>query len=353
MKKIVLTGGGTAGHVTPNIALFPLLKDLEYNVSYIGSYDGMEKKLLHDFPIPYYGISTGKFRRYFDIKNFTDPFRVIKGYFEAKKLLKEIKPDLLFSKGGFVTVPVVRAAAALKIPCIIHESDMTPGLANRICIPVAKKVCCNFPETLQFIPGNKAVLTGTPIRQELFLGDKEEGFRFCGLKEDKPVILIMGGSLGAASVNQIVRSALPKLLSDFYIVHLCGKGKKDISLVNTNGYLQYEYITDELKDLLAIADLVISRAGANAICELLALQKPNLLIPLTSKSSRGDQLLNARSFESQGYSIVLEEDSLSIERFVSEIHQLYRNRNHFIEVMKNSTQTDSASIILSLIQDLS
>ncbi len=353
MKKIVLTGGGTAGHVTPNIALFPLLKDLEYNVSYIGSYDGMEKKLLHDFPIPYYGISTGKFRRYFDIKNFTDPFRVIKGYFEAKKLLKEIKPDLLFSKGGFVTVPVVRAAAALKIPCIIHESDMTPGLANRICIPVAKKVCCNFPETLQFIPGNKAVLTGTPIRQELFLGDKEEGFRFCGLKEDKPVILIMGGSLGAASVNQIVRSALPELLSDFYIVHLCGKGKKDISLVNTNGYLQYEYITDELKDLLAIADLVISRAGANAICELLALQKPNLLIPLTSKSSRGDQLLNARSFESQGYSIVLEEDSLSIERFVSEIHQLYRNRNHFIEVMKNSTQTDSASIILSLIQDLS
>ena len=353
MKKIVLTGGGTAGHVTPNIALFPLLKDLEYNVSYIGSYDGMEKKLLHDFPIPYYGISTGKFRRYFDIKNFTDPFRVIKGYFEAKKILKEIKPDLLFSKGGFVTVPVVRAAAALKIPCIIHESDMTPGLANRICIPVAKKVCCNFPETLQFIPGNKAVLTGTPIRQELFLGDKEEGFRFCGLKEDKPVILIMGGSLGAASVNQIVRSALPELLSDFYIVHLCGKGKKDISLVNTNGYLQYEYITDELKDLLAIADLVISRAGANAICELLALQKPNLLIPLTSKSSRGDQLLNARSFESQGYSIVLEEDSLSIERFVSEIHQLYRNRNHFIEVMKNSTQTDSASIILSLIQDLS
>ena len=353
MKKIVLTGGGTAGHVTPNIALFPLLKDLEYNVSYIGSYDGMEKKLLHDFPIPYYGISTGKFRRYFDIKNFTDPFRVIKGYFEAKKLLKEIKPDLLFSKGGFVTVPVVRAAAALKIPCIIHESDMTPGLANRICIPVAKKVCCNFPETLQFIPGNKAVLTGTPIRQELFLGDKEEGFRFCGLKEDKPVILIMGGSLGAASVNQIVRSALPELLSDFYIVHLCGKGKKDISLVNTNGYLQYEYITDELKDLLAIADLVISRAGANAICELLALQKPNLLIPLTSKSSRGDQLLNARSFESQGYSIVLEEDSLSIERFVSEIHQLYRNRNHFKEVMKNSTQTDSASIILSLIQDLS
>ncbi|MDD2968565.1 MAG: undecaprenyldiphospho-muramoylpentapeptide beta-N-acetylglucosaminyltransferase [Lachnospiraceae bacterium] len=353
MKKIVLTGGGTAGHVTPNIALFPLLKDLDYDVSYIGSYDGMERKLLQDFSIPYYGISTGKFRRYFDLKNFTDPFRVIKGYFEAKEILKKIKPDVLFSKGGFVTVPVVRAAASLHIPCIIHESDMTPGLANRMCIPVAEKVCCNFPETLQFIPGNKAILTGTPIRRELFLGDKEEGFRFCGLKNDKPVIVVIGGSLGSAAVNQMIRTALPTLLQDFSVVHLCGKGKLDTSLQNTEGYLQYEYITNELKDLFAIADLVISRAGANAICELLALQKPNLLIPLPSKSSRGDQLLNARSFESQGYSVVLEEEALTKEFMISEIHKLYSNRNQFIDQMKHSTQTDSAAIILSLIQELS
>ncbi len=353
MKKIVLTGGGTAGHVTPNIALFPLLKDLDYDVSYIGSYDGMERKLLQDFSIPYYGISTGKFRRYFDLKNFTDPFRVIKGYFEAKEILKKIKPDVLFSKGGFVTVPVVRAAASLHIPCIIHESDMTPGLANRMCIPVAEKVCCNFPETLQFIPGNKAILTGTPIRRELFLGDKEEGFRFCGLKNDKPVIVVIGGSLGSAAVNQMIRTALPTLLKDFSVVHLCGKGKLDTSLQNTEGYLQYEYITNELKDLFAIADLVISRAGANAICELLALQKPNLLIPLPSKSSRGDQLLNARSFESQGYSVVLEEEALTKEFMISEIHKLYSNRNQFIDQMKHSTQTDSAAIILSLIQELS
>lgn len=353
MKKIVLTGGGTAGHVTPNIALFPLLKNLDYDVSYIGSYDGMERKLLQDFSIPYYGISTGKFRRYFDLKNFTDPFRVIKGYFEAKEILKKIKPDVLFSKGGFVTVPVVRAAASLHIPCIIHESDMTPGLANRMCIPVAEKVCCNFPETLQFIPGNKAILTGTPIRRELFLGDKEEGFRFCGLKNDKPVIVVIGGSLGSAAVNQMIRTALPTLLQDFSVVHLCGKGKLDTSLQNTEGYLQYEYITNELKDLFAIADLVISRAGANAICELLALQKPNLLIPLPSKSSRGDQLLNARSFESQGYSVVLEEEALTKEFLISEIHKLYSNRNQFIDRMKHSTQTDSAAIILSLIQQLS
>ena len=164
MKKIVLTGGGTAGHVTPNIALLPKLRELGYEIHYIGSYDGIEKKLIADFDIPYYGISTGKLRRYFDVKNFTDPFRVVKGFSEAKKILKQIKPDIVFSKGGFVSVPVVRAAASLKIPCIIHESDMTPGLANKLCIPVATKVCCNFPETLQNLPADTAVLTGSPIR---------------------------------------------------------------------------------------------------------------------------------------------------------------------------------------------
>ena len=149
MKRIVLTGGGTAGHVTPNLALIPHLKEQGYEITYIGSLDGIEKRLVSDFGIPYYGVSTGKLRRYFDPKNFTDPFRVIKGYGDARKILKKIRPDVVFSKGGFVSVPVVRAAAALKIPCIIHESDLTPGLANKLCIPVAEKVCCNFPETLK------------------------------------------------------------------------------------------------------------------------------------------------------------------------------------------------------------
>ena len=161
MKKIVLTGGGSAGHVTPNIALLPSLRDADYEITYMGSYDGIEKRLIGDFDIPYVGISTGKFRRYLDLKNFTDPFRVLKGFSEAKKFLKSYRPDVVFSKGGFVSVPVVRAAAALGIPCIIHESDMTPGLANKLCIPVAKKVCCNFPETLKLLPENKAVLTGS------------------------------------------------------------------------------------------------------------------------------------------------------------------------------------------------
>ena len=220
MKHIVLTGGGTAGHVTPNIAMIPRLKELGYKISYIGSYEGIEKKLIEELGIPYYGISSGKLRRYFDVKNFTDPFRVLKGFTEAKKLMKKLKPDVVFSKGGFVTVPVVIAASRRKIPTFIHESDMTPGLANKICIPFATKVCCNFPETISHLPKEKAVLTGTPIRQELLSGSREKGLAFTGLTPDKPTILIIGGSLGATAVNEAVRSVLPELLEDFQVVHL-------------------------------------------------------------------------------------------------------------------------------------
>ena len=192
MKKIVLTGGGTAGHVTPNIALIPELKKAGYEIYYIGSYEGIEKKLIEKLGIPYYGISSGKLRRYIDLKNISDPFKVLKGFAQARKLLKKIKPDVVFSKGGFVSVPVVVAAKSRKIPCIIHESDMTPGLANKICIPCAVRVCTNFPETLKHLPAEKAVLTGSPIREELFKGDKEKGLKFCGFDNSKPVILIIG-----------------------------------------------------------------------------------------------------------------------------------------------------------------
>lgn len=352
MKKIVLTGGGTAGHVTPNIALLPALRDAGYEITYMGSYDGIEKRLIGDFEIPYVGISTGKFRRYLDPKNLTDPFRVIKGFGEARKFLKQYKPDVVFSKGGFVSVPVVRAAASLGIPCVIHESDMTPGLANRLCIPVAKKVCCNFPETLKLLPENKAVLTGSPIRAELSQGNKLAGLDMCGFSANKPVIMVMGGSLGAANVNKAVREALPKLLEDFQVVHLCGKDKMDNLLLNTQGYKQFEYIKAELKDLFAMADVVISRAGANAICELLALKKPNILIPLPAKSSRGDQLLNAKSFESQGFSIVINEDDLTRELLADKVHELYFNRQNYHEAMNRSGQMDSINTILQLLAEV-
>ena len=351
MKHIVLTGGGTAGHVTPNIAMIPRLKELGYKISYIGSYEGIEKKLIEELGIPYYGISSGKLRRYFDVKNFTDPFRVLKGFMEAKKLMKELKPDVVFSKGGFVTVPVVIAASRRKIPTFIHESDMTPGLANKICIPFATKVCCNFPETISNLPKDKAVLTGTPIRQELLTGSREKGLAFTGLSPDKPVILIIGGSLGATAVNEAVRSILPELLEDFQVVHLCGKGKLDENLKDTKGYVQYEYIKKELADLFALADIVISRAGANAICELSALNKPNLLIPLSARASRGDQILNAHSFEHQGYSKVLEEEEITKESLLDAVHDLYENRESYITAMSSSKHNDSIELIVQLFEN--
>ena len=352
MKKIVLTGGGTAGHVTPNIALLPKLKEAGYEIYYIGSYDGIEKKLIEEFNIPYFGISSGKLRRYFDIKNFTDPFKVLKGYSEAAKLMKKIKPDVVFSKGGFVTVPVVIAAHRKKIPTIIHESDMTPGLANKLCIPSATKICCNFPETISHLPEGKANLTGSPIRAELLSGNKDEARKFCGFSDDKPVVLIIGGSLGAAAVNDAVRKILPQLLPKYNVIHLCGKGKLDESLKGTAGYVQYEYIKKELSDLFALADVVISRAGANAICELLALKKPNILIPLPAAASRGDQILNANSFKKQGFSEVIDEEEITDDLLLETINNVYNNRSKYVEAMEKSPQQNGVEAVISLIKEV-
>ena len=341
MKKIILTGGGTAGHVTPNIALLPSLKEAGYEVFYIGSYTGIEKTLIENLDIPYYGISSGKLRRYKSFKNLTDPFRVIKGYFQARRLMRRIKPDIIFSKGGFVSVPVVLAAGHKHIPVIIHESDMTPGLANRIAIKKATKVCCNFPETIKYLPADKAVLTGSPIRQELLQGNKLAGLKLCNFTSGKPIIMVVGGSTGAVHVNEEVRKVLPELLKDYQVVHLCGKGKTDNSLNNIEGYVQFEYISEEMRDLFAISDIVISRAGANAICELLALKKPN--------ASRGDQILNAKSFQEHGYSSVLFEEDLTPESLLKAVNELYTNRQTYINAMSESKESHAIPIIMNLI----
>lgn len=351
MKKIVLTGGGTAGHVTPNIALIPELQKQGYDVHYIGSYEGIESRLIEDLGIPYYGISSGKLRRYIDPKNLSDPFKVLKGFGQARHLLKKIKPDVVFSKGGFVSVPVVVAAKSLHIPCVIHESDMTPGLANKIYIPCAVRVCCNFPETIKHLPEDKAILTGSPIREELFHGDRARGLEFCGFHDDKPVLLIIGGSLGAVRVNEAVRAILPELLKKYQIIHLCGKGKMDHSLCKVEGYVQYEYIKKELPDLMAAADVLISRAGANAICEILALRKPNILIPLSAQASRGDQILNAASFEKQGYSIVIQEEDLTNEKLEAAVNKAYDERKEYIHAMEKSPLNNSIEKIVQLINN--
>ena len=351
MKKIVLTGGGTAGHVTPNLALIPVLKEHGYEIQYLGSYHGIEKELIEKEGIPYTGISSGKLRRYFSLKNFSDPFRILKGYSQARRFLKKEKPDVIFSKGGFVSVPVVLAAKHLHIPAIIHESDMTPGLANKLCIPSARKVCCNFPETMKYLPADKAVLTGSPIRRELLNGSPLAGYQFTGFSSEKPVLLIIGGSLGSVKVNQAVRSILPELLKTWQVVHLCGKGNLDLSLDSLDGYVQYEYISSELKDLFAMSDLMISRAGANSICEILALRKPNILIPLSAAASRGDQILNANSFKKQGFSEVIQEEELTDTALLSLINQVYSHRQDYIHAMNKSKTADAIGTIVQLIEE--
>ena len=352
MKKIVLTGGGTAGHVTPNIALIPALKKEGYEIHYIGSYEGMERAMIESLGINYVGISSGKLRRYRSVKNLTDPFRVLKGFSEAVKALKLIKPDVVFSKGGFVTVPVVFAAKRCKIPTIIHESDMTPGLANKLCIPKADYVLANFPETLEKLPKKKGILSGTPIRKELFKGDRKNGLKFCGFTGEKPILLVVGGSLGALAVNEAVRKILPKLIKKFDVIHLCGKGKFDETLKDIKGYVQFEYVNEEMKDIFKITDLALSRAGANAICELLALRIPNVLIPLPAKASRGDQILNANSFKNQRFSEVLYEEDITEEGLLDIIYRTYENSEEYINNMSSSSQTDSIDIIMDLISKL-
>lgn len=351
MKKIILTGGGTAGHVTPNIALLPQLREAGFEITYIGSYNGIEKQLIKEQKIPYYAISSGKLRRYFDFKNFSDPLKVIKGLGQSIRLMHKLKPDIVFSKGGFVSVPVILAARFCHIPSIIHESDLTPGLANKLAIPNAAKVCCNFPETLKYLPENKAVLTGSPIRKELLTGNKENARRLCKFTNEKPVLFIVGGSSGSKFINDTIRQLLPELLKTYQIIHMCGKGNIEESLNRTAGYQQFEYIGAELNDIFALADLVISRAGANSICELLALHKPNILIPLSANASRGDQILNAQSFEKQGFSVVIEEEIITPDKLINIIHETYKNRNRYINAMKQSTMMNSVDKIVSLIEE--
>ncbi len=353
MKKVLLTGGGTAGHVTPNIALLPGLKEAGFEIRYIGSYNGMERGLIEKEGIPYFGISTGKFRRYLSLKNLSDPIRVLKGYAESVKIIRDYQPDVVFSKGGFVSVPVVLAAKKCHVPVIIHESDMTPGLANKLSIPSATKVCCNFPETLEKLPADKAVLSGSPIRKELLSGDKQAGLRFTGLSADRPILMMMGGSTGSRIINQVLREALPELLKQFQIIHLCGKGNLDSSLNHVSGYVQYEYISNELKDLMAASDIILSRAGANAICELLALKKPNVLVPLSAAVSRGDQILNAASFERQGFSYVIQEENLKVSTLLKAVQEVYQNRSVYINAMSKSKQSNGVDIVLNLIKQLS
>lgn len=351
MKRIVLTGGGSAGHVTPNLALIPELKKQGYDIHYIGTEKGIERGLIENVAgVSYHAVKSGKLRRYFSIENFKDPFKVIYGAFQAFRLIGKLKPDVLFSKGGFVSVPVVIGAWLNGVPAVCHESDLTPGLANRICALFCKKVAVTFPECRDAI-GEKAVLTGTPMRRELFEGSRARGLSLIGAKGDKPVLLMMGGSLGAQSVNKVLREALPELTGWLHVFHLCGKGNLEQSLLQTPGYTQMEYLSGGLPDALAATDLVLSRAGSNAICEFHALKKPMLLVPYPKGASRGDQILNAKSLEKRGLCHVLLQENLNKESLIKAVHNLYDARRALDTAMAKHPAAEGTQAVLKLIQD--
>jgi len=330
MPNIVLTGGGTAGHVTPNLALIPLLKEAGYSIHYIGSYTGIERELVSAVPgVTYYPIASGKLRRYLDLKNLSDPFRVLKGCFQATGIIRRIKPDVVFSKGGFVSVPVVFGAWMNRVPSVIHESDMSPGLANRLCLPLCTRMCATFPESAK-AAGAKGVHTGSPIRPNLLTGDRQRGLDFLGFDGSKPVLMMMGGSLGAEAINEALGKALPALLPHFDVAHIRGKGALDEALEGTPGYRQFEYVNEELPDLFAACDMVLSRAGANAIWEFAALHRPLLLIPLPLAASRGDQIINAESFKKQGFAHVLPQEDMTPESLTEALMACWADRESLV-----------------------
>ena len=349
MKTIVLTGGGTAGHVTPNLALIPRLLADGWTIHYIGAANSAEQTLISGIPdVTFHTVSVGKLRRYFDPKNFTDPFRVIRGIRQATGIIKQIKPNVVFSKGGFVSVPVVYGAKLNGVPVVTHESDMTPGLANKLCLPFSKVQCCTFPEAVKYAKG-KGVHTGTPIRPEILTGDNQEGRRRFGFNSYRPVLMVMGGSSGAQAINQVVWQSLPQLTENFQVLHLCGKGNLTSVYEGTANYCQREYLNDEMADAYACADILVSRAGSNALCEILAVRKPALLIPYPKGASRGDQILNAESFRARGFSHVLSQEEMNPYTLVQGVEQLYHDRGALYEAMATEPTANGIDNVLEQI----
>jgi len=350
--SIVFTGGGTAGHVTPNIALIQEFKREGWHVAYVGSADGIEKEMIQSLGIPFYAVNSGKLRRYFSFKNVLAPFKIIIGIFQAIGLFYKLKPDVLFSKGGFVAFPVVVGAWFNRIPVVAHESDMSPGLANRLSFPFVNKICLTFDAGKNsFKNQEKIEVTGTPIRQQLFAGSRSKGLALCGFNADKPCLLVIGGSLGAGSINRSIRDALTQITQEYQVVHLCGKGKIDSSLIGVDGYCQFDYANEELGDLFAASSLVISRAGANSVYEILALGKPHILIPLSSKVSRGDQIQNARYFQKLGISVVIQDESLNAQVLVKAVHQVMQNKNDINNKMNALNIESAAEKIVAIIKE--
>lgn len=349
--KIIFTGGGTAGHISLNLALIPIFLNQGHEVHYIGSKTGMEKDLIKDFPnVTYHEISTGKLRRYFSKENFKDPFRVINGIIESNKIIKKIKPDIVFSKGGFVSFPVVVGAKINHIPTIIHESDLSAGLANKLSFPFCTKIFLTFKDEKNKF-GKKGEYVGGIVRSELKNGNIEKGKKYCNINNSKPSILVMGGSSGANSINQAIWNNIDTLTEKFNIIHICGKGLINESIKKEN-YIQFEFVKKELADILALCDMVISRAGANSIFEFLSINLPMLLIPLPKSQSRGDQIENAKYFEKKGYCHVMMDEELDSNKFIDKIYETYSSIDKIKNNMKKQKELGNINEMVNKIISL-
>ena len=347
MKRIVLTGGGTAGHVSPNQALIPLLLAEGWDIHYIGTKAGIERTLIEPMQgVTYHAVSSGKLRRYFDWKNFTDPFRVIAGMMQSFAVIRKLKPSIVFSKGGFVSVPVVVGGWLCGVPVVMHESDITPGLANKLCKPFAKAVCTTFPECTKLL-GAKGVQTGTPLRAQIFSGDRAKGLAMAGFDGQKPVLMMIGGSLGAQTVNAVLRESLDALLPRYDVLHVCGKGNLAPDLEGKKGYKQFEYLSAELPDAFACADIMLSRAGSNSLSELMALCKPALLIPY--HSGRGDQVLNANSLKARGLAHVMIQSDMNADSLPKAIDALWEDKDLLIQRLSALENSDGTQAVLAQI----
>jgi UDP-N-acetylglucosamine--N-acetylmuramyl-(pentapeptide) pyrophosphoryl-undecaprenol N-acetylglucosamine transferase len=322
VSTILFTGGGTAGHVIPALPVIDACLARGDEVVFVGSRSGLEERLVGPLGVEYHGITTGKLRRYLSAENVVDAFRVVRGVWQAIAIMRRVRPDLVFSKGGFVAFPVVFAAWLARVPVIAHESDFSPGLANRLSLPFVELLCTSFSETRLTRFRGAVVHTGTPVRAELLQGDRDRGRAMLGIGAGRPVVVATGGSLGADALNAAVRAALPELVGQFEVVHACGPGKLEPATARA-GYHQFEFVAAGWGDLLAAADVVVSRAGANALFELLALGKPMLLVPLTARASRGDQLENAAFARAHGYAQVLQEQDLEGASLTRAIESLY------------------------------
>jgi UDP-N-acetylglucosamine--N-acetylmuramyl-(pentapeptide) pyrophosphoryl-undecaprenol N-acetylglucosamine transferase len=353
-KKLILTGGGTAGHILPNLALLPYLEKQGFEALYFGSKSSMDQSIVSTMSkVPFIGISSGKLRRYFDFRNFIDFFFILLGFIQSILWLHKIKPALVFAKGGFVSVPVVWAAWCLKIPVLLHESDISPGLANRLMMPFSKCICLSFPQTLSQIPSSKARLTGIPVRSFLLNGDAKKGRELCNFDQSKPILMIMGGSQGSMVLDRLVWEKLEVLLESYQILHLGRKQQENHQIPQAKGYKFFEFVSQDLGHLYACADIMVSRSGANTLFEILQLKKPALLIPLPRSVSRGEQIANAQAFHELACGEILQQEDLTIEKVMELCEQLYKYRRQYVVNMEKWSSRQAAEKIMELIVEYS